>query len=105
MADEHHQSHITGPHCEHITQGCGGARERLIPSTLVGRTAGSRTSTPRHFEVVAGFAVIEVSATFEIRVRFIGVRPGVTIRIRAVIYERAWNGLDLIGDARLRMAS
>ena len=28
---EHHQSHMTGPACEHITQGCGGARQRPNP--------------------------------------------------------------------------
>ena len=101
---EHHQSHITGPHCEHVTQGCGGARQAPNPKHPR-RQDGWRDNEKAlcHLEVVAGFAIVEVDTTYQIRMRFIGVgRGGQGPQAMRVIHEHSWNGLNAIGDARLQ---
>ena len=99
---EHHQSHITGPGCEHVTQGCGGARQAPNPRHPR-RPDGwhDKEKVLRHFEVVAGFAIVDLDENYQIRMRFMGVgkrEEGIAAR---VIYDRAWTGLEAIGDARL----
>jgi len=103
---EHHQSHITGPRCEHITQGCGGARK--APNPKHPRREDGWHDAEKvlcHLEVAAGFAIIEVNSTHQIRLQFIGVGAGEPDQAIRVIYERTWDGLDSIGDARLQRAS
>jgi hypothetical protein len=100
---EHQQSHITGPACEHIIQGCGGARvkpNRLQPR----REEGWRDEEKalRYFQVIGGFAVVDVSAAYDVRLRFFGIPHGKLAQEVDVVYEHHWHGLKEIGDSKLR---
>jgi hypothetical protein len=100
---EHQQSHITGPTCEHITQGCGGAR--LKPNREHARRAeGWRDSEKalRYFNVVGGFAIVDVNAAFEVHLRFLGIPLGKPAHAAHVIHEHRWNSLNDIGDRSLK---
>lgn len=100
---EHQQSHMTGPTCEHIIQGCGGARDRpnrKHPRREEGWRDGEKIL--RHMDVIGGFAVVEVDSTHGVRLRFFGVRFDEPAHAVRVIYERRWKGLGEIGDRSLR---
>jgi hypothetical protein len=99
---EHHQSHMTGPTCEHIIQGCGGAR--VMPNAKHPRREdGWRDAEKvlRHIEVSGGFAVVEVNAAYEVRLRFFGIQMDEPASAVRVTYECRWQGLSKIGDREL----
>ena len=100
---EHHQSHITGPFCEHITQGCGGARQAPNPRHAR-RENGWHDDEKilRHLEVAAGFAIFEMNAALQVRVQFISVGANEKEPTTRVIYECAWDDFYSIGDPLLR---
>jgi hypothetical protein len=103
---EHHQSHMTGPTCEHITQGCGGARQRPNPKHSR-REQGWRDieKVLRYLEIVAGFAVVDAYAAGSVRLRFFGIPFGEAAHEVRVIYECRWQGVGEIGDRNLRRAT
>ncbi len=100
---EHQQSHMTGPTCEHVIQGCGGARQKPNPKHPR-RDPGwcDAEKSLRHFSVMAGFAIVDADATHSTRLRFLGIPFGEPVDAVRVIYEYRWRGLGEIGDPRLR---
>jgi hypothetical protein len=100
---EHHQSHATGPTCEHIVQGCGGAGAKQNPRHSR-RINGTRLSDKifRFQQVMSGFAILDMDQHFNVRVRFIGIPAHAPADQFRVIYEYYWSGLDEIGDRSLR---
>ena len=100
---EHLQSHIVGPACEHIVQGCGGARDRPNPKHPRREDGWHDVEKAlRYIEVIGGFAVVDITATNSARLRFFGIHFDEPAHAVRVIYERRWHGLSEIGDHRLR---
>lgn len=100
---EHHQSHISGPACEHIIQGCGGARQK--PNPKHARRADGWNDAEkalRYFKVIGGFAIIDADAACRVHLRFFGIPQGEPVNAVRVIYERRWQGLHEFGDGTLR---
>lgn len=100
---EHHQSHITGPTCEHIVQGCGGARIKPNPKHLRRQNGWRDTEKVLHYmDVIGGFAVVDIDANYRVRLRFFGVRWDEPAHTIGVIYEHRWQSLADAGDHTLR---
>jgi hypothetical protein len=100
---EHQQSHMAGPTCEHIIQGCGGAR--LKPNLRhPRRDDGWRDAEKalRYFGVFGGFAIVDVDAARGVRLRFLGIPLGEPAHAVRIIHEFHWNSPDEIGDRSLQ---